>query len=108
MTFEEFKTACSEVLSLATPETQARTSELLTTLSDGFELLTTENATNAEKVTELTNNNETLRAVNAKLFLKVGEIPKETPAPQTPTPEEESGLAPVDFATLFNEKGELL
>lgn len=105
---EDHKTKLNELLKLVTPENQASATEILTGLSEDYEQVLTESETAASRVSELTANNETLRAVNAKLFLKVGATDKETPHPETEqqTPVESENK--ITFDNLFNEKGELL
>lgn len=108
MTHEEHKKITSELMSLATAESQARVSELLTSLSDDYAETLTKYETANNSLSDLQTKNETLREVNAKLFLKVGETDKETKKPIV----EEAGTkdpepAPT-FDALFNEKGELI
>ena len=104
MTRDEYKQKITKALGFASPEHQASMSELLTELSDDYESVLTDSESASEKVTELTKNNETLRAVNAKLFLKVGEVPKDVPK----TTEQEEDIPNVTFESLFNDKGELI
>ena len=105
LTREQIKSKFNAVLAMATPEKQANASELLTELSDEFESVLTASEESATKITELTSNNETLRAVNAKLFLRVGETDKEAQKDDTPKEEETPS---IKFEDLFNEKGELI
>lgn len=108
MTREEYKAKITELLGLATPENQARASELLTGLSEDYESILTASETHENRVKELTANNETLRAVNAKLFLKVGSA-EPTPPPSDPESNpNHSDENSITFDNLFNEKGELL
>lgn len=106
MTREELKQLAAELMGFASADHQARTSEILTTISEGFETTLSESEQAQTRVAELTANNETLRDVNAKLFLKVGNKPEPTPTPE-PTPEIEP-KPQLSFDKLFNEKGELL
>ncbi len=103
MTLEEMQTMLKGFINLVSPENQATASETLTTLTEGITTVFSERDTANTKITELTENNETLRAVNAKLFLKVGEVPKEDSKPSEQPPKMEE----VTFDSLFNEKGEL-
>lgn len=106
LTREEFKQSVQKMLGFASPEKQAEASELLTTLSDSYEESITEGERAANTITELTANNETLRAVNSKLFLRVGEteksIHKDTPA------EDVEDIPELKYENLFNDKGDLL
>lgn len=105
MTRDEHKAIVNQLLTMATPEQQATASELLTQLTDDYEQTLTGLEQANANVTTLTANNETLREVNAKLFLKVGHTDK-TPNPnKDPNPEPENQLK---FEALFNEKGELI
>ena len=106
LTREQFKEKVTSLLGMTTPESQASASEILTELSDEYESVMTESETHAGKVQELTKNNETLRDVNAKLFLKVGTTTKETHKEETPAPEEPE--TKLTYENLFNEKGELI
>lgn len=108
MTREEIKQKMNELLGLSTPENQGRASEILTGLSDEFESILTESENAATKVQELTANNETLRAVNAKLFLKVGTSEKESHKEETKPETKIESENKLTFDKLFNEKGELL
>ena len=102
MTREELKTLVTELIGFSTPDHQARTSEILTSISEGFDGVLTDSEQAQTRVSELTASNETLRRVNADLFLKVGT--KADPEPPTPDVPDE----PVSYDTLFNEKGELI
>ena len=104
-TREEIQADIQEVMKMANPENQARMSELLTGISREFEAVLTESENFANRVQELTQNNEELRKVNTDLFLEVGKLP--TPA-ANPQPKIESDLPEITFDKLFNEKGELL
>lgn len=105
----EVKKHLNDLLGFTSPDNQAKASEILTQLSEEYERVLSESETSASKVTELTANNETLRAVNAKLFLKVGATEKEIDKGKAP--EETETNDPLDgltFEKLFNDKGELL
>ena len=104
MTRQEHKAAIDSILKLVGAENQAAASELLTNISDGFEQVITDLETANANVTTLTDNNEKLRAVNSKLFLRVGEIVQDKPAtePTEPTQPEK-----IDFNSLFDDKGGL-
>lgn len=107
LTREEFKQSIQKMLGFASPEKQAEASELLTTLSDSYEESITEGETAAKTITELTANNETLRNVNSKLFLRVGETEKQIHK-DNPSPAEDEPILDMKYENLFNEKGELL
>lgn len=106
MTRDEFKQKMNGLIGCVASEHQATASETLAELSEGFESVFNENEDNKSKITELTANNENLRRVNTKLFLKVGEIPKGDPTP-APTPEGDPEPEKISFESLFNDKGEL-
>lgn len=107
MTREELQQKMSELLGMATPENQARASELITDISDSFATLSTENNGRAEEITRLTNNNEELRRVNTKLLLKTGVIPNDPPS-ESNTPPSDSEEPKITFDSLFNDKGVLI
>lgn len=105
MTRDEHKQAIQRLLGMVSPDHQANASELLTNLSEDYEQTLTASETASARVEELTKNNETLRDVNAKLFLKVGSVPSE---PQPSEPQQEPERQPISIDSLFNEKGELI
>lgn len=107
MNLDEMKTALQGFLAMVAPENQATAAETLTTLSDEISKVYSERDTNAQTAADLTANNEKLREVNAKLFLRMG-TPAEnkdgnTP-PESKQQEEEKKLS---FDDLFNEDGGL-
>ena len=109
MTREEHKAIIQKMLGMVTPDNQATASELLTQLSDDYEEALTQYETASTSVQELTAKNETLRDVNAKLFLKVGTTDKETHNQQQNNANaQEQNENKMTFEALFNEKGELL
>lgn len=104
---EQINAHFSEVLGMATPETHARVSEILTELSGEFDHILTESETTSTEMQRLTKDNETLRQVNTKLFLKVGTpTEKVTPPVDEPTPAPPTET--LTYENLFNEKGELI
>lgn len=108
MTRDEHKNIVNQLLSMATPEQQANASNLLTQLTDDYEQTLTNSENLATQNATLTQNNETLREVNAKLFLRVGHTdpnPKEDP--KNP-PNDQLDKNQLTFDKLFNEKGELI
>jgi hypothetical protein len=105
MTRDEHKQIVNRLLGMVAPDHQANASELLTNLSEDYEQTLTASETATTRVEELTKNNETLRDVNAKLFLKVGSVPNE---PQPSEPKTEPERTPISIDSLFNEKGELI
>ena len=106
MTRDEHKAMVNQLFGLIDPEKQATASDLLNSLSEDYEKTLTDYEGATEKAAKLTADNETLRGVNAKLFLKVGEIPGTGTKPKEVAQEQEK--PPVSFDTLFNEKGELI
>lgn len=107
MTREDVTKLTQELFGLASAEHQARASEIITELSEGFDGVLTDSENAATRISELTANNETLRAVNAKLFLKVGHA--DTGANGDPKPpEEDKPENTLTYEQLFNEKGELI
>ena len=107
MTRDEHKQAIRDLMGMIASEHQARASELLTNLSDDYEQTLTASEQATANVQTLTQNNETLRAVNAKLFLRVGETEKETHKQETNHDKQKEEEKTLSFDDLFNEKGEL-
>ena len=106
MTREEHKNIITQLLGMVTPENQANASQFLTQLSEDYEATLTASETLNGQHEALQKNFETLRSVNAELFLKVGATnPNKTPAPQQDEPSELDGLT---YDKLFNDKGELI
>lgn len=106
---EEHSKIIKDLLGMITPDNQATASELLTQLSDDYEETLTNYETASTSVQELTAKNETLRDVNAKLFLKVGTTERETNNQQQNNANvQEQNENNMTFEALFNEKGELL
>ena len=109
MTRDEHKNIVNQLLAMVTPESQANASDLLTQLTDDYEQTLTDFESATANVTQLTANNETLRQVNAKLFLKVGETDKNTHNTNNQDKGDDGGKEnQLTFEALFNEKGELL
>lgn len=106
MTRDEHKNIVNQLLTMATPEQQAAASDLLTQLTDDYEQTLTDFETATASVATLTANNETLREVNAKLFLKVGQTDTTIHKEDKPN-DDEGGENQLTFEALFNEKGEL-
>ena len=106
MTRDEHKKLINQMLSMVAPENQANASEILTQITEDYEQTLTDFETATENVKELTANNENLRAVNSKLFLKVGETIKNDETMNNDV--EDEPIPPPSFDTLFNEKGELI
>lgn len=102
---EEHKEILNNLLKMATPEKQAEASSLLDQLRDDYEETLTNFETASTNISELTKNNETLRKVNAELFLKVGTTTTNSEAKKT-TDDDDIKILPFD--DLFNEKGELI
>ena len=105
MTRDEHKQIVNKLMGMATPENQGAMSEILSELSEDYEKVLTDSESATARVSELTANNETLRSVNAKLFLKVGEVPKPEPQPSEPQGEPKPSIT---YESLFNDKGELI
>ena len=113
MTREEHNAIIQQMLTMVTPENQATASQLLTQLSDDYnttlstsEQLTTRNG-------ELEKNNETLRSVNADLFLKVGQTNANNQnlnqnQNQNQNLNQNQEEPKLTYEALFNEKGELI
>lgn len=110
MDLSKHKDITNQLLSMVTPENQATACELLTQLSEDYSETTATLTAHAENIETLTKNNETLREVNAKLFLKVGssEPVPNVPNPSEPVPEGSETQEIPTYDSLFNEKGELL
>lgn len=97
----------AEALGMATPETHARVSAIFEELSGEFDAILTESETATTEMQRLTKDNETLRQVNTKLFLKVG-TPAEKEKPPVDEPTEQPPSETLTYEKLFNEKGELI
>lgn len=109
MTRDEHRQAIQSLLGMVSADHQAAASEILTNLSDDYEQTLTASEQSANSVAELTRNNETLRSVNAKLFLRVGETEKSAHVEQPNNGNDgEAEDKPLPFSDLFNEKGELI
>lgn len=108
LTREEIKAKTSELLGMCSPDKQARVSELLTELSEGFETIMSENETSANSISELTNRVETLRDVNTKLFLKVGNSEAEFSKGKENEADDADDIPQIGIESLFNDKGELI
>lgn len=107
MTRDEHKKAIQSLLGMVSADHQASASELLTNLSDDYEKTLTDFEQAQADVQNLTNNNETLRQVNAKLFLRVGETEHKQEKTNEHEVKSEEEKIP-QFSELFNEKGELI
>lgn len=103
MTRDEHKNIVNQLLGMVTPESQANASNLLTQLTEDYESTLSIFEATATANETLTANNETLRDVNAKLFLKVGHVDTKKTTEHTEPDEEKPS-----FDSLFNEKGELI
>ena len=102
----EYKSLISELLTLSTPDNQGRVSEILTQLTEDYETVLTTSEGYENRVAELSANNETLRKVNADLFLKVGtQLPG---SGDSDTGADETETEIPTFESLFNDKGELI
>lgn len=109
MTRDEHKQIIQKMLGMVTPDNQATASELLAQLSDDYEETLTGYEKASTSVKELTEKNETLRDVNAKLFLKVGNTDKETHIENNNNADSQEGNEnALTFEALFNEKGDLM
>lgn len=105
MTREEYNTVAGELMTAVSAEEldTGRISEITAEMREAFQLEVTR-AEAAEKAAEdLKRSNESLQAANMKLFLRSGELLKETEQEKTPTQSDK----PFDFGSLFDEKGEL-
>lgn len=105
MTLEELKANTVELLGFASADNQARTTEILTAITEEFTKMEQAATSTQQEIETLKKHNETLRDVNAKLFLKVGnpaggpeDKPEQPEDPQTPK---------LSYDALFKD-GELL
>lgn len=108
---EEHKSIIQELLGCATPDKQARASELLTQLTDDYEQTLTGSETLTSENSTLKENNEKLRQVNADLFLKVGNTTNTNQGgtgKENKSKGQEGKETELTFDKLFNEKGELI
>lgn len=97
----------AQIAAIGTCEDDAQRREMLTDLGnalgqdfDRMEELTAAN----EKLTE---DNESLRGYNMKLFLKVSDQKSDSEKKKSKTGIDEEGAQPLKYEDLFNEKGEL-
>ncbi len=104
MTKEEFNALVQQI---GTTESETDRRELLAQLSEGAGADYDNFSEATQKVEQLTNDNETLRSANMKLFLRVGgKTPEESIKDTTgadPEPKEEN----LKYEDLFDDKGEL-
>lgn len=108
-TREEITADIQEILTFASPENQARMSELLTGLSNEFDSVLSASEEAEKRAKTLSDNNEHLRKVNTDLFLQVGRVPSAGEGNPNPDPKPiNSDLPEITFDKLFNEKGELI
>lgn len=108
MTRDEHKNIVNQLLGMVGADNQASASDLLTQLTDDYNTTLDSLDTANTNVTQLTENNERLRDVNAKLFLKVGEVPKGNPNKTTEKGNDGGDDKKLTFEALFNEKGDLI
>jgi hypothetical protein len=98
MELDKHKKILADILNIK--DDPARISELLTEIADDYGIISAEKTKAELEAAKLKNDNESLRDVNQRLFLKVGTpLAKDEPA-------QETNQIP-GFETLFNEKGEL-
>lgn len=102
MTREEFNTKASDLL--ANVNDTGKVSEILDEMRTGFNEEVSKGETAAAAVADLTAKNENLQAANMALFLKTGETAATGENNESELGEEEKTL---DYAELFDEKGEL-
>lgn len=108
MDLQEHKNIVNQLLSMVTSENQAAASELLTKLSDDYTETTTALSEKTKSVDDLTANNEVLRDVNAKLFLKVGTTETLSKGSDPLPNVSEQEIETKSYDDLFNDKGELI
>lgn len=101
----DFQTAIELIREMVQPERQADASEMLISLSEGFNTVLDANETIQAENEHFKSDNERLRKVNTDLFLKVGAENKSVNngAPQNIKEDETPS-----FDSLFNEKGDLI
>ena len=104
----EMTNTINQLLTMVAADHQATASEMLTTLREGYEETLTNYETASADLLKANQNVEHLRAVNTKLFLKVGEQEKDINQPNQPQKDIEQPEPPaLTYEALFNEKGEL-
>ena len=104
MTREEFNTKSVELLgavSAEKPDT-GKISEMVEEMREGFNKEVTRAETAENSAADLKTKNESLQAANMNLFLKSGQLIKETEEKKIEKQPEK-----IDFDSLFDEKGEL-
>lgn len=95
---ETFLTRITEIGSC---EDDVRRRELLADLQNESSSIFDRNSELEASNNKLTEDNESLRSANMKLFLQIGDH-------HTPTPEPEEQKSKREFKDLFNEKGMLI
>lgn len=105
MEYKDYNDSAKALLNMIKEENQATASETITNLIEAYTKIMNDNASLTTKNEELVLNNETLRDVNAKLFLKVGEV--NTNINERTELKEDENIEIPSFEDLFNEKGEL-
>lgn len=108
MTRDEHKEIIQKLMTMVNADNQASASELLTNLSNDYEETLTSLETSKSDVEKLTSNNETLRDVNAKLFLKVGSTDIKKNEENKENENNQNDDKVQSFDDLFNDKGELI
>lgn len=100
---EEHKSKLEEVLNNL--QDQGKVTEILAEITNDYEDITTKLDTFASTNEKLTQDAESLRAANMKLFLQIGSTPK--PEDIKPEPEPDAPKEKKTFENLFDEKGGL-
>lgn len=101
---DEYNIKAGEVMAELSNENpdKGKVSELLAELRESFNYEVTAREAAEQKQKELTETNASLQAANMALFLKSGEVIKQSE--ENKSPQENK---PFDFGSLFDEKGEL-
>lgn len=104
MTKEEFNALVQQI---GTTESETDRRELLAQLSEGAGADYDNFSEATRQVEQLTNDNETLRSANMKLFLRVGGKTPEESIKDTTGADPEPPKEKLKFEDLLNDKGEL-
>lgn len=107
MTREDYNKLSADVLAEFSAEKpdNGKISELLDKMRDGFAEEITRADLNEKTANETKAANESLQAANMALFLKSGQILKESGEKEL---DKIGKKQPFDFGSLFNENGELI
>lgn len=107
MTRDEYNLKAGELMTELSNEApdKGKISEMLADLRESFNFEVTAREAAEQKQSELTQMNESLQAANMSLFLKCGEVIKQSEENKSPQQSEDKTIG--DFSFAFDENGEL-